>query len=351
MPNAFENYLKKANPQQKEAFRKTVMKVLLLKQQNDEKDNEMMNVKHQLHEAVHKINDLEKIREQQNKMLRETDEKLEELMVQFQRTKSSLQKSETVQKNLETELQTALNKLVQVSEDKEAEMKELKETKALHVLAVDELQVTVYNLKEQLILEKERLKESEDKSQQLILELQKKSTELGEMSKLKNDNETELQELKKALESSLMVQKVLEQQVTQEKSQSRALMKEIEMKDSNHGSFKGTIQGLLDEKDHLEKTVKILQENEKELQDITQIREKKIHELEIQITAAAAEHEEHLYKHLAKLKEERDKEMLKYEELTEDYNKVLLEKEQMEKDVDNTFTEVKNLQNSLKVSQ
>ncbi|XP_030077507.1 synaptonemal complex protein 1 [Microcaecilia unicolor] len=168
------------------------------------------------------------------------------------------------------------------------------------------------------------------------------------MSKLKNDNETELQELKKALESSLMVQKVLEQQVTQEKSQSRALMKEIEMKDSNHGSFKGTIQGLLDEKDHLEKTVKILQENEKELQDITQIREKKIHELEIQITAAAAEHEEHLYKHLAKLKEERDKEMLKYEELTEDYNKVLLEKEQMEKDVDNTFTEVKNLQNSLK---
>nr|XP_033774957.1 synaptonemal complex protein 1 isoform X2 [Geotrypetes seraphini] len=322
--------------------------VLLLKHQNEEKDNELINIKHQLHEAMHKINDLEKIKEQQNKMLRETDEKLEELMVQFQRTKDSLQKSENVQKNLETELQAALTKLVQVSEDKEAEMEELKETKALHALAVDELQVTVYNLKEQLILEKERLKESEDKSQQLILELQKKSTEFGEMSKLKNDNETELQGLKKALESSLMVQKDLEQQVIQEKSQNRTLMKEIEMKDFNHGNFKGTIQGLVDEKDHLEKTVKILQENEKELQDIIQIREKKIRELEIQATTAVAEHEENLYKQLVKLKEERDKEMLKYEEFIVDYNRVLLAKEQMAKDVDNAFTEVKILQNSLK---
>nr|XP_033774964.1 synaptonemal complex protein 1 isoform X8 [Geotrypetes seraphini] len=217
--------------------------VLLLKHQNEEKDNELINIKHQLHEAMHKINDLEKIKEQQNKMLRETDEKLEELMVQFQRTKDSLQKSE---------------------------------------------------------------------------------------------------------ESSLMVQKDLEQQVIQEKSQNRTLMKEIEMKDFNHGNFKGTIQGLVDEKDHLEKTVKILQENEKELQDIIQIREKKIRELEIQATTAVAEHEENLYKQLVKLKEERDKEMLKYEEFIVDYNRVLLAKEQMAKDVDNAFTEVKILQNSLK---
>ncbi|XP_029429580.1 synaptonemal complex protein 1 isoform X2 [Rhinatrema bivittatum] len=323
----------------------------LIKQQNDERDNELINIKYQLHETMKKINDLEEIKEQQNKMLGETDEKVEELMVQFQEAKDSLEKSEDNQKTLETELQTALTKLVHITEEKEAEMEEHKEMKALHALAMDEFQVTICNLKEQLMLEKQRLKEIEDESQKLISEFQKKSTEVELMTKLKNDNDTELQELKRVLESSLMVQKDLEQEITQGKLQNKLLTEEIETKESNHGNFKGTVQDLLDEKDNLEKTVKILHETEKELQDIIQIRENKIHDLEIQVTAATAENEENLYKQIAELKEEQDKQMVKYEEITVDYSKVLLEKEQMAKDIDNAFTEVKNLQNSLKASK
>lgn len=60
------------------------------------------------------------------------------------------------QKSLETELQTTVKTLIQVTEEKEAQVEECKKTKALHASMIEEFDTTVSNLKRLLQKEQNR---------------------------------------------------------------------------------------------------------------------------------------------------------------------------------------------------
>lgn len=60
------------------------------------------------------------------------------------------------QKSLETELQTTVKTLIQVTEEKEAQVEECKKTKALHASVIEEFDTTVSNLKRLLQKEQNR---------------------------------------------------------------------------------------------------------------------------------------------------------------------------------------------------
>nr|XP_032622517.1 synaptonemal complex protein 1 isoform X1 [Chelonoidis abingdonii] len=167
--------------------------------QSGEKDNKMRDITVQLQESRDKIIDLEEATKQQKEMLKESESKQEHLMGKLEEAKVLLQKTETVQKSLETELRTAMKTLIEVTVEKEAQMEELKETRALHASVVEEFEITVSNLKELLKREQNRLKQLEEESEILASELQNKSVELEEMTKLKSDKETQLEDLTEAL--------------------------------------------------------------------------------------------------------------------------------------------------------
>ncbi|XP_044872887.1 synaptonemal complex protein 1 isoform X2 [Mauremys mutica] len=310
--------------------------------QSGEKDNKMRDITVQLQESRDKIIDLEEATEQQKEMLKESQTKQEHLMGKLEEAKVLLQKTETAQKSLETELRTAMKTLIEVTVEKEAQMEELKETRALHASVVEEFEIAVSNLKELLKREQNRSKQLEEESEILASELQNKSVEL-EMAKLKSDKETQLEDLTEALERSVKLQKDLEQQLVCEQSEKMILIKEREMRDSDHSEFKEQVQGLLSEKKHLEITIEKLQNREKEMKDILQIREKEVHDLEVQLTGAV-ENEQNCLKQITALNAELEKEMLQNKELNINCNKLLLEKEQIAQKKSDTITELKKLQ-------
>ncbi|XP_065447084.1 synaptonemal complex protein 1 [Chrysemys picta bellii] len=311
--------------------------------QSGEKDNKMRDITVQLQESRDKIIDLEEATEQQKEMLKESQSKQKHLMGELEEAKVLLQKTETAQKSLETELRTAMKTLIEVTVEKEAQMEELKETRALHASVVEEFEIAVSNLKELLKREQNRLKQLEEESEILASELQNKSVELEEMAKLKSDKETQLEDLTEALERSIKLQKDLEQQLVCEQSEKMILIKEREIRDSDHSEFKEQVQELLSAKKHLESTIEKLQEREKEMKDILQIREKEVHDLEVQLTGAM-ENEQNCLKQITALNAELEKEMLQNEELNMNCNKLLLEKEQIAQKKSDTVTELKKLQ-------
>ncbi|XP_061486587.1 synaptonemal complex protein 1 [Rhineura floridana] len=198
--------------------------------QNGEKDNKMKHLNIQLQESRELIDELEEIKKQHDEVLKKAQSKQEGLLTELEETKSSLQNAENSCKSLETELQTAVKTLIQVTEQKEVTVEELKEFKEKSASVIDDLQTKVSNLKEQLEKEERRQKELRDESDILVLELQKKSAELEVMAKVKNDKEKQIEEMEKSLV-------------------------------------------LLDEKQILEKNIEKLQERENELKDSVQIRE------------------------------------------------------------------------------
>ncbi|KAH1170614.1 hypothetical protein KIL84_006232 [Mauremys mutica] len=288
--------------------------------QSGEKDNKMRDITVQLQESRDKIIDLEEATEQQKEMLKESQTKQEHLMGKLEEAKVLLQKTETAQKSLETELRTAMKTLIEVTVEKEAQMEELKETRALHASVVEEFEIAVSNLKELLKREQNRSKQLEEESEILASELQNKSVELEEMAKLKSDKETQLEDLTEALERSVKLQKDLEQQLVCEQSEKMILIKEREMRDSDHSEFKEQVQGLLSEKKHLEITIEKLQNREKEMKDILQIREKEVHDLEVQLTGAV-ENEQNCLKQITALNAELEKEINDLESLKEKMKK------------------------------
>ncbi|XP_074792112.1 synaptonemal complex protein 1 [Natator depressus] len=311
--------------------------------QGGEKDNKMRDLTIQLQESRDKIIDLEEATKQQKEMLKESQSKQEHLMGELEEAKVLLQKTETAQKSLENELRTAMKTLIEVTVEKEAQMEELKETRVLHASVVEEFEIAVSNLKELLKREQNRLKKLEEESEILASELQNKSVELEEMSKLKSDKETQLEDLTEALERSVKLQKDLEQQLVCEQSEKTILIKEREIRDSDHLEFKEQVQGLLSEKKHLEITIAKLQKREKEMKDSLQIREKEVRDLEVRLTGAV-ENEQNCLKQITVLNAELEKEMIQNEELNMNCSKLLLEKEQISQKKSDTVTELKKLQ-------
>ncbi|XP_040975714.1 LOW QUALITY PROTEIN: synaptonemal complex protein 1 [Aquila chrysaetos chrysaetos] len=280
--------------------------ISVLTVQSDEKDDIIRDIKTQLQESRNKIADLVEAKRHEGEMLKESQINQEHLRAELEEAKVSLQKTEVTQKHLETELQTAVKALIQVTEEKEAQVEECEKTKALHASLIEEFETSISNLKSLLQREQNRLEKYEDESKLLTLELRNKSAELEEMTKLKCDKEMQLEELSETL---------------------------------------GKVEGLLVEKKDLEATVENLQEKEKEIKNVLQIREKEIHDLKVQLTSTA-EKEQNYLKQLMTLNTDLEREALKNEQLTVYINKLLLEKEQIAQEKSGMATELKKLQES-----
>ncbi|NWZ22653.1 SYCP1 protein, partial [Asarcornis scutulata] len=278
--------------------------ISVLTTQNGEKDDAIKDLKTQLQESKNKIADLEEAKRLEGEMLKESQLNQEYLRAELEEAKVSLQKNEATQKSLETELQTAVKTLIQVTQEKEAQMEECKETKALHTSMIEEFKTSTSNLKTLLQKEQNRLKKYEEESKLLTLELTNKSAELEEMTKLKCDKEMQLEELSETL---------------------------------------GKVEELLGKKKDLEATVENLQERGKEMKNILQIREKEMHDLQIQLTTKV-EKEQSYIEQLTTLNADLEREALKNEQLTVHINTLLLEKEQMDQEKSNIAAELRKLQ-------
>ncbi|NXI73545.1 SYCP1 protein, partial [Anseranas semipalmata] len=272
--------------------------------QSGEKDDVIRDIKTQLQESKNKIVDLEEAKRLEGEMLKESQLNQEYLRAELEEAKVSLQKAEATQKSLETELQTAVKTLIQVTQEKEAQMEECKETKALHASMIEEFETSTSSLKSLLQKEQNRLKKYEDESKLLTLELTNKSAELEEMTKLKCDKEMQLEELSETL---------------------------------------AKVEELLVKKKDLEATVENLQERGKEMKNILQIREKEMHDLKIQLTSTV-EKEQNYLKQLTTMNAHLEREALKNEQLTVHINMLVLEKEQMAQEKSDMATELKKLQ-------
>ncbi|NXF30159.1 SYCP1 protein, partial [Nyctibius bracteatus] len=278
--------------------------ISVLSIQSDEKDDLIRDIKTQLQESKSKIADLVEAKRHEGEMLKESQINEEHLRAELEEAKVSLQKKEVTQKNLETELQTTVEALIQVTGEKQVQVEECKKTKALHASLREEFETSISNLKSLLQKEQNRSEKYEDESKLLTLELRNKSAELEDMTKLKCDKEMQLEELSETLEK---------------------------------------VEGLLVKKKDLEATVENLQEREEEMKNVLQMRETEIQDLRVQLTSAA-EKEQNYLKQLMTVNTDLEREALKNEQLTVYINKLLLEKEQIAQEKSGMATELKKLQ-------
>uniref|UniRef100_A0A8C0C3U0 Synaptonemal complex protein 1 n=1 Tax=Balaenoptera musculus TaxID=9771 RepID=A0A8C0C3U0_BALMU len=298
-----EQYKKEVNNKEKQ--------VSLLLIQSTEKENKMKELTFLLEESRDKVNQLEEKTKLQNENLKESNEKQDHLTSELEDIKMSLQRSVSTQKALEEDLQIATKKIYQLTGEKEAQMEEFNEAKAAHSFVVTELKTTTCNLKELLTTEQQRLERSEDQLKVLTMELQKKSSDLEEMTKLKNNKEVELEELKKILAEN---------------------------------------QKLLDEKKQFEKIAEELKGAEQELTGLLKTREKKVHDLEIQLTAIATS-EQHYSEQVKELKTELGNEKLKNAELTASCKRLSLENKELAQETRDMALELKKQQEDINNSK
>uniref|UniRef100_A0AC11CFG0 Synaptonemal complex protein 1 n=1 Tax=Ovis aries TaxID=9940 RepID=A0AC11CFG0_SHEEP len=298
-----EEYKKELNDKEKQ--------VSLLLIQNTEKENKMKELTFLLEESRNKIDQLEEKTKLQNENLKESNEKQDHLTSELEDIKMSLQRSVNAQMALEEDLQIATKNIYQLTGEKEAQMEEFNKAKAAHSSVVTELKTTICNLKKLLTTEQQRLEKSEDELKVFTMKLQKKSSELEEMTKLKNNKEVELEELKKILAEK---------------------------------------QKLLDEKKQFEKIAEELKGAEQELTGLLQTREKKVHDLEIQLTAIATS-EQHYSNQVKELKTELENEKLKNTELTASCNRLSLENKELAQETSDMALELKKQQEDINNSK
>uniref|UniRef100_A0A9L0TCD2 Synaptonemal complex protein 1 n=1 Tax=Equus caballus TaxID=9796 RepID=A0A9L0TCD2_HORSE len=298
-----EEYKKEVNDKEKQ--------VSLLLIQSTEKEDKMKNLTFLLEESRDKINRLEEKTKLQNENLKESNEKQDHLTSELEDIKMSLQRSMSTQKALQEDLQIATKKIYQLTGEKEAQMEEFNKAKAAHSFVVTELKSTICNLKELLTTEQQRLEKSEDQLKILTAELQKKSSELEEMTKLENNKEVEVEELKKILAEN---------------------------------------QKVLDEKKQFEKIAEELKGTKQELTGLLQTREKKVHDLEIELTAIATS-EQHYSKQVKELKVELENEKLKNTELTASCNRLSLENKELAQETSDMAQELKKHQEDINDSK
>ncbi|XP_077698874.1 synaptonemal complex protein 1 isoform X2 [Canis aureus] len=294
-----EEYKKEVNDKEKQ--------VSLLLLQNTEKENKMKDLIFLLEESRDKVNQLEEKTKLQNENLKESNEKQNHLISELEDIKMSLQRSVSTQKALEEDLQVATQKIYQLTGEKEDQMEEFNKAKAAHSFVVTELKTSIYNLKELLTTEQQRLEKSDDQLKTLTMELKKRSSELEEMTKLKNNREVELEELKIILAEN---------------------------------------QKLLDEKKQFEKIAEELKGTEQELTGLLQTREEKVHDLEIQLTAIVTS-EQHYSKQVKELKTELENEKLKTTELNASCNRLSLENKELAQETSDMALEIKKQQEDI----
>ncbi|KAM8999237.1 synaptonemal complex protein 1 [Sarcophilus harrisii] len=310
LKEACENIQQLEKEQTKEIHDKE-KKISLLLMQNDEKEMKIKDLKLLLQEYSDKLNQFQEKMKWQNENLKESKDQQDHLMSELEEVKLSLQKSESAQKILEEELQTAGKTVMQLTRLKETQMEEISEAKVIHSSVVAKFETTISSLKELLTTEQHRLKQNEEQLKILTLELQKKSDELEDMKLCKRDKEMQLEELKGILEEN---------------------------------------QRLLNEKKHLEMITEKLQATEIELNGILQIRQKEVHDLEIKLNETATNEQNYLQQ-VAELKTELEQERLKSIELTENLKKLSVENKQMAQEKMTTALESKKLQEDINDSK
>ncbi|XP_071073288.1 synaptonemal complex protein 1 isoform X2 [Dasypus novemcinctus] len=291
-----EEYKKEINDKEKQ--------ISLLLIQSAEKENKMKDLTFLLQESRDKVNQLEEKTNLQNDNLKESKEKEDHLTSELEDMKMSLQRSVTTQKTLEEDLQIATKTVCQLTGEKEAQMDEFNKAKAAHSFVVTELKTTISNLKDLLATEEQRLGKNEDQLKILTMEFQKKSSELEEMTKFKNNIEVKLEELKKILAEN---------------------------------------QKLLDEKKKFEKIAEELKGRERELTDLLQTREEEVHNLELRLSVIAMS-EQHYSEQVKDLKTELENEKLKNTELTASLNKLTLENKELAQETSDMAVELKKQQ-------
>ncbi|XP_028733105.2 synaptonemal complex protein 1 isoform X1 [Peromyscus leucopus] len=294
-----EEYKKEVNDKENQ--------VSLLLIQSTEKENKMKDLTFLLEESKDKVNRLEEKTKLQDENLKELNEKKDHLTSELEDMKISLQRSMNTQKALEEDLQIATKTISQLTEEKEAQMEEFNRAKTDHSFVVTELKSTTCTLEEFLRTEQQRLEKNEDQLKLLIMELQKKSSELDEMTKFKNNKEVELEELKKILAED---------------------------------------QKLLDEKKHVEKLVEELQGKEQELTLLLQTREKEVRDLEVQLTVTKTS-DQHYSKQVEELKTELEEEKLKNAELTASCGKLSLDNKKLAQEASDMALELKKHQEDI----
>ncbi|NXU19592.1 SYCP1 protein, partial [Pardalotus punctatus] len=253
--------------------------------QRDERDGVIKDIKAQLQESQNKIADLIEAKLCEEEMLKESQVSQEHLRAELEEAKISLQKAEVTRKSLETEFQTTVKALIQVTGEKEAQEEECKKTKALLAALTEEFETSIANLKSLLQREQNRSEKYENESKLLTLELQNKSAELEEMTKLKCDKEMQLEELSETLVNFTHVYSKL---------------------------FLFLLQ-------------------------------KEIHDLKVQLTSTAEKEQDYLNR-LLTLKTDLEQEALKNEQLTVYLNKLSLEKEQLAQEKNGVAAGLKKLQ-------
>ncbi|NXT83289.1 SYCP1 protein, partial [Zapornia atra] len=173
--------------------------ISVLTMQSNEKDDIIRDIKTQLQESENKMADILEAKRREGEMLKQSQINQEHLRAELEEAKVSLQKTEITQKSLETELQTTVKALMQVTGEKEEQVEECKKIKALHASLREEFETSISNLKSLLQKEQNKLEKYEYDSKLLTLELKNKSAELEEMTKLKCEKEMQLKELTEAL--------------------------------------------------------------------------------------------------------------------------------------------------------
>nr|XP_034356207.1 synaptonemal complex protein 1 isoform X3 [Arvicanthis niloticus] len=281
--------------------------VSLLLIQSTEKENKMKDLTFLLEESRDKANQLEEKTKLQDENLKELNEKKAHLTSELEDIKMSMQRSMDTQKALEEDLQIATKTIYQLTEEKEAQMEELNKAKTTHSCVVTELKATTCALEELLRTEQQRVENSEDQLKLITMALQKKSSELEEMTKFKNDKEVELEELKNILAED---------------------------------------QKLLDKKKQVEKLAEELQGKEEELTFLLQTREKEVRDLEVQVTVTKTS-EQHYLKQVEEMKTELEKEKLKNTELTASCDMLLLENKKLVQEVSDTALELRKHQEDI----
>ncbi|XP_054374012.1 synaptonemal complex protein 1-like isoform X12 [Molothrus ater] len=246
--------------------------------ERDEKDDVIKDIKAQLQTSQNKIADLMEAKLHHEEMLKESQVSKEHLRAELEEAKMSLQKAEVTQKNLETELQTRVKTLIQVTGEKEEQEEECKKMKALLAALTEEFETSVANLKSLLQEEQNRLKKYEDDSKLLTLELQKKSAEL-EMTKVKCDKEVQLEELSETLDSKKKEEntKQLVENLEEANSQLRNELESLKQKMAKTGE---EMRSALDEREENMNNLKKQVENKtkciEELQQENKVLPKKL---------------------------------------------------------------------------
>ncbi|NWI39458.1 SYCP1 protein, partial [Picathartes gymnocephalus] len=285
-----------------------------LTMQREEKEGVIKDIKARLQTSQNQIADLIEAKLHEEEMLKESQVSQEHLKAELEEAKISLQKAEVTQKNLETEFQTTVKTLIQVTGEKEAQEEECKKMKALLAALTEEFETSVANLKSLLQEEQNRLKKSEDESKLLTLELQNKSAELEEMTKVKCDKEVQLEELSETLVNAAVEN--LQREKFGERNENALQMGECTLIYSKLFLF---------------------------------LLQKEMHDLKVQLTSTAEKEHDYLNQ-LVTLKTDLEQEALKNEELTVYLNKLSLEKEQIAQEKNGVAAELKKLQEKQEAS-